>query len=135
MKADSSSAEFKAVFGRLRAILERNSSGLTVSPNTATHYGLVGPVGPATLRAWGGKKKSETIMVAWLHLGKAYVSYHLMALYGEPKLGEGMSAALRKRRQGKTCLNFKTVDETLFSELEDLTTRCCEGMKRRGFVL
>lgn len=129
------SAEFKTIFARLKGILEKSAGGLTVSPDTATQYGLVGPVGPATLQAWGGKKKSETVMVAWIHIGKAYVSYHLMGLYGAPQLGEGLSDGLKKRRQGKTCFNFKTVDEKLFAELEALTVRCCEGMKRAGFVL
>lgn len=52
---------------------------------------------------------------------KSYVAYHLMPLYKDPALADGLSDALTKRRQGKTCFNFKTVDEQLFAELQTLT--------------
>ena len=48
--------------------------------------------------------------------GKAYVSFHLMPLYMCPALKGGMSPALRKRMQGKTCFNFKTGPEPRLTE-------------------
>ena len=54
--------------------------------------------------------------------GKAYVSFHLMPLYMCATLTDGTSSALKKRMQGKTCFNFKTVpDRDLLEELEKLT--------------
>jgi hypothetical protein len=126
--------EFKAVFERLRGLLQKHTQGLTVSEDTTTRYCLSGPVGPATLQAWGGKMKSPVIAVAFVQIGKAYVSYHLIAVYGPSKLRDSMSPALAKRMQGKTCFNFTTVDETLFAELDDLTGRGCAAMKRAGFI-
>lgn len=54
---------------------------------------------------------------------KTYVSYHLFPLYTDPSLGAGMSDALAKRQQGKSCFNFKTVEPELFAELAALTQK------------
>lgn len=54
---------------------------------------------------------------------KSYVAYHLMPLYFDPALGDGLSPALSKRRQGKTCFNFKSIDPALFAELAELTRK------------
>jgi hypothetical protein len=53
-------------------------------------------------------------------------AYHLIPLYGRPELAEGLSPALTKRRQGKTCFNFKRSDPALFAELDALTRRAAE---------
>jgi hypothetical protein len=54
---------------------------------------------------------------------KSYVAFHLMPLYDKPGLADGLSDALSKRRQGKTCFNFKKIDEGLFAELQQLATK------------
>src|SRR5260221_7586297 len=115
------SAEFQSIFDRLRGILRKHAVTLSVNNDSATQYSLESTPGPATLQAWGGKLKRPRMPVAWVQIGKAYVSFHLMGLYGNTKLKEGMSRALKARMQGKTCLNFKTRDETLFKELERVT--------------
>ncbi len=54
-----------------------------------------------------------------LRVGKGYVSFHLMSVYTEPTK---ISAALKKRMQGKSCFNFKTVPEPeIIAELKALT--------------
>ena len=128
------SPPFQPVFGRLRDILKKHANGFTVSRDTTDYYGLEGPTGPATLQAWGGKQRSPTIPVAWVQIGKAYVSFHLMGVYGNPKLLDDCSKDLRARMQGKSCFNFKAVDEPLFAELERLTLRSLDGMKKAGYV-
>jgi hypothetical protein len=54
-------------------------------------------------------------------IGKRYVSFHLMPVYVNPELLDGMSPELRKRMQGKSCFNFTRADDALFAELETLT--------------
>jgi hypothetical protein len=93
-----------------------------------------GNVGPATLKAWGGKLKKQTIPVGWVQIGKAYVSYHLMGVYGNPKLLEGMSKELKARMQGKTCFNFKSVDEALLKELDSLTAQAFAAFRKAGYI-
>lgn len=53
---------------------------------------------------------------------KSYVAYHLFPLYKDPALGAEISAELAKRRQGKSCFNFKKVDAEAFAELGQLTS-------------
>jgi len=62
------------------------------------------------------------------------VSYHLMPIYGCPKLVESSSAKLRARIQGKSCFNFKAVDEPLFEELERSTVAGFEAFKRAKYM-
>ncbi|NIW44259.1 MAG: hypothetical protein GWN30_05650, partial [Gammaproteobacteria bacterium] len=57
------------------------------------------------------------------NIGKNYVSYHLMPVYMYPDLLDDVSDDLKKRMQGKSCFNFRKIDEDLFSELEGLTER------------
>ncbi len=52
---------------------------------------------------------------------KNYVSYHLMPVYENPALLDDISPELRARMQGKSCFNFRTIDDTLFAELGRLT--------------
>ncbi len=44
-----------------------------------------------------------------------------MPVYVNPALLEAISPELRKRMQGKSCFNFKTIDMQLFEELAALT--------------
>ena len=126
--------DFDTVFLRLRSILERHSESLSVSEDSPTRYCLEGEPGAATLRAWGGKLRRPTLPVAWVQIGRPYVSYHLMALDGDAVGREGLSPGLRARMQGKTCFNFKAVDEELFRELEALTARECHVFRKAGFI-
>ena len=72
--------------------------------------------------------------VASVRIGKAYVSFHLMGLSGNAKLLAGMSKELKTRMQGKTCFNFKVLDEAVLSELDQLTARSVAAFKKAGFV-
>jgi hypothetical protein len=125
---------FKAIFERLREILLKHSGDLVITADAAERYCLTAKVGPATVHAWGGKKKKATIPVAWIEVGESYVSYHLMGVYGSPKLRDNMSRQLRAKMHGKTCFNFRNHDETLFRELDVLTGQGLAAFKRAGFI-
>ncbi len=104
---------FNTVFQHLRDQLTAYVPPLLVKTDGPGLYQLNAP------QASPGRE----VAFVYLKIGKAYVSYHLMALYDKPDLLDRASPALRKRMQGKTCFNFITVDENLFSELKDLTER------------
>ena len=127
------SADFESIFARLCGILRKHTHTLTFKESLG-RCSLEGAVGPATLQAWGGKARSAIIPVAWVQIGKSAVSFHLMGLYGNTKLQDSMSIKLRARMHGKTCLNFKSADETLFKELEELTGRAIADFQNAGFV-
>lgn len=58
---------------------------------------------------------------------KSYVSFHLVPVYAYPDLLESASPELKKRMQGKSCFNFKSMEPALFRELSALAG---EGLKR-----
>jgi len=126
--------EFKSIFGRLRSILQKHAGTLSVKTDKAECYCLEAAAGPAAVRAWGGKLKQPTIPVAWVQIGKAYVSFHNMCVYGNGKLQGSMSKELKARMHGKTCFNFKNNDEGLFEELEQLTKQSIASFRKAGFV-
>jgi len=74
------------------------------------------------------------IPVAWVEIGKSYVSYHLMGIYANPKAQRSLSSGLKARMQGKSCFNFTHCDDTLFVELEQVTRRVNAACKTAGFV-
>ena len=127
-------SEFESIFARLRSLLQKHSTTLSINEDTSTSYSLAGRPGPATLKAWGGKMKRAIIPVAWVQVGKGYVSYHLMGVGGNTKLVDAMSPKLKTCMQGKTCFNFKTADEELFAELDQLTGKSIKAFRNAGFV-
>jgi hypothetical protein len=124
------SKEFDSVFAHLRAILKRQSGSLSVADDGPKRFCLEAPIGPATLKSWGGKAKRKTIPVAWTEIGKAYVSFHLMGLEAA---SSAISPALKARLQGKTCFNFSAPDRTLFEELETVTARSIAALRKAGY--
>lgn len=105
---------FAAVDARLRKILGRFAKGgLKVSQDKPGMYVLAGP---PTERSAG-----QEVWFGAVRTGKAYASYHLMPVYTFPDLLEGVSPALRKRMQGKSCFNFREVDDAVFRDLARLT--------------
>jgi hypothetical protein len=72
--------------------------------------------------------------IAWVRLGKGYVSFHHMGVYGRPELLGEVSQELRKRMQGKSCFNFNKVDRALFDELEMLSSRAFDAFRKAGYM-
>jgi hypothetical protein len=124
----------ESIFRALRSLLQKHRGGLSVSADTTSRYCLEGNVGPSTLQAWRGKMKRPTIPVAWVEIGKSYVSYHLMGVQESAALPDAMSKDLRARMQGKTCFNFKTEDERLLQELDELTAKGLASFREAGFI-
>lgn len=69
-----------------------------------------------------------------VQIKKRYVSYHLMPVYVNPKLLEGMSPDLKKRMHGKSCFNFTVTNASLFKELAGLTEAGFMDYRKRGYV-
>jgi hypothetical protein len=107
-------AEFDAVFARLRAILEPYGREMHVAADDGQNFGVdMAPPAERTPSTWFGAVRR----------GKRYVSIYLMPVYADPSVLDGASAELVRRKQGKSCFNFTTVDEGLFSELEAILRR------------
>lgn len=76
-------------------------------------------------------KNKQRLFFAAVRVGKAYVSFHLMPVYASSDLSKSISPELKKRMQGKSCFNFKAIDEKLFKELGKLTRAGFEKITQR----
>ena len=110
-RASAAPDGLRPVLERLRAILAPYRDRLRVASDEPDGMTLELPGYQDT--PWG--------FAAGVRLGKRYVSYYLMGVYGAPELVLGLSPELRRRMQGKSCFNFTRIDEPLFSELAALT--------------
>ena len=119
-------AEFAAVFAQLKAIMAKFIGVLQPLPGKPTSYILGGPASEKTHHRplWFGGPV----------IGKGYVSFHLMPVYGYPALLDDVSPALRKHMQGKACFNFKKPEPKLFAELEKLTRRGNKLFEKAGYI-
>jgi len=79
-------------------------------------------------------KNGKPLWFGGVQVRKRYVSYHLMPVYVNPGLLEGISSALRKRMQGKSCFNFTAVEPALFDELAALTHAGFADYRQQGYV-
>jgi hypothetical protein len=119
------SRSFREVFSALRAILKKRAPKLVVSEDTPTRFCVQGGLHPT---------HKTPIPVAWVDIGKNYVSFHHMGVYAHPDLLKGVSKQLKARMQGKACFNFTVVDEALFAELDELTARAFAAFSKQPFM-
>jgi hypothetical protein len=103
---------FPEVFTKLKAIFQPYVKKMDVAQDSQTYY---------LLNTRHIMKNKQPLCFGGVRLGKAYVSFYLMSVYAWPDLLKSMSPELKKRMQGKSCFNFKEVDEKLFKELAKLT--------------
>jgi hypothetical protein len=103
---------FETVFGRLKTILQPYAKRMDVAHDSHIYY---------LLNTRYIMKNKQPLCFGGVRLGKAYVSFYLMSVYACPDLLKTMSPELKKRMQGKSCFNFKEVDDKLFKELAMLT--------------
>ncbi|HXD32544.1 MAG TPA: hypothetical protein VN643_15590 [Pyrinomonadaceae bacterium] len=104
--------QFPETFRKLKAIFKPYERKLIVVHDTDANY---------YLDTKYVMKNKQRMFFGAVRIGKAYVSFHLMPVYASPELLESMSPELRKHMQGKSCFNFKSVDEKLFKELAAVT--------------
>ena len=63
---------------------------------------------------------------AGVRVAANHVSFHLMPIYADPGLLDGISPALRRHLNGRTTFTFTAIDEGVLAELATLTARCFE---------
>lgn len=120
--ASGVASDFSLVFETLRAILAPYvGPDARIVHDKPDYYYL-----DTTFPVYRGKPA----MFAAVRRGKAYVSYHLLPLYMNPTLNSLVSAELKRRKQGKACFNFTSVDAKLFAELAELTRRGFDSFKK-----
>lgn len=108
------------VFSTLKNILSTCQYDFHIKHDSADHYYL------ETTTADG---KPE--MFAAVQIKKNYVSLHLFPVYLDPSLLDGISDALRKRMQGKSCFNFGPKHDMPVDEVKALVAHCAALSKAR----
>ena len=116
---------FQNTFNQLKSILKKFENNLRVKADSDDNY---------YLNAGYDEKRKTDIYFGAVQIKKNYVSYHLMPVYVNPKLLDGISPELKKRMQGKSCFNFKEIDKTMFNELSDLTKKGFEFYMTSGML-
>ena len=117
-------SEFQTVFERLKPLYQ-DIPGAKVTADAPGNYSLNTPFSPK----WG-----KELYLGAVQVRKNYVSFHLMPVYMFPDLLDGISPELKKHMQGKSCFNFKQVDEALFTELGELVQRSLRRVRESGLL-
>lgn len=108
------------VFSTLRNILSAHETDFHVKRDEADNYYL------QTIKADGMPE-----MFAAVQIKKSYVSFHLFPVYLDASLLDGVSDALHKRMQGKSCFNFGRKHIIPVDEVKALVARCAVFSKKR----
>lgn len=96
-------------FSVLSNLLKRYAKGMNVKYDTDTNYYLE-----------ESRSSAKPQMFGAVQVKKSYTSFHLFPVYCHPELLDDVSDNLRKRMQGKSCFNFKSVEQIPMFELENL---------------
>ncbi len=119
------SESFQATFKRLKGVLKEYEKRMLLKANTPENYYLNTP---------HTEKYQKELFFSAVQIKKNYVSFHLMPVYMFPELLKDVSSMLKKRMQGKSCFNFKTIDDDLLRELAQLTKKSFERLKKEKLI-
>lgn len=117
--------DFSQVFQDFKAIMQPFEKDLVLKKDEADNY---------YLNVHFKREDSYQGAFGGVEVKKNYVSYHLMPVYAHPELLAGLSPALKKRMQGKSCFNFTKTDTETLKELKDLTQKGFEAFKKANLV-
>jgi hypothetical protein len=112
---------FAETFAALRTILKPHAERMTVTVDEPGHYQLASPTMTDRI--------GRPLFCASVQVNKNYVSDHLMLVYGNKALRDGLSPSLRKHMQGKSCFNFTTVEPAQLQELASVTKKSIAGFR------
>jgi hypothetical protein len=118
---------FQEIFDALKPVFGEYAGRLAIQVDKPGQYYL-----ETKSAAASGPYKGRRLQFGGVKIGKAYVSFHLMPIYMNPKLQAAISPELKKRMQGKSCFNFTRVDPGHITELKKLTKAGFEEFKTWG---
>ena len=119
------SADFERTFTRLRELLAPYEQRLVVKGDRPDLYYLHTP----HVAQW-----KKDLLFGGVQIKKNYVAFHLFPIYMYPELLEGMSPELTKRMQGKSCFNFRSIDDAQLRELKRLTKQGFDRFVKERFL-
>lgn len=117
--------DFNEMFKRLKEILEPYAPLSTVVSDKDDSYYL------DTKFIQDNKKP---LFFASVLVKKSYVSFYLMPIYLKPELVAGIPDNLKKNLKGKSCFNFKSLDDDKLAALSELTKTSMDYYKDSGYI-
>jgi len=114
---------FQDIFDALKPVFEEYAGRLAIQVDKPGQY---------YLETKTAMRKGQRFQFGGVKIGKAYVSFHLMPLYMNPKLQAAISPELKRRMQGKSCFNFTHVDPSHIAELKKLAKAGFEEFQTWG---
>ena len=117
--------EFAIIFEHIKKTLLPYSAELTVVIDDVDHF---------YINTNFIMKNKKPMYFGSVKINKNYVSFYLMPVYVFPELLDKISPELKRRMQGKSCFNFKNVNEVLFKELSELTKSGYSKYKQAGYL-
>ena len=112
-------------FASLRGLLARHTDALVVKTDTADEYYLDTPY----LR-----KDKTPLFFAAVKRKPTGATLYLSALYTDPDLWDSLPNMLQKRRTGKSCLAFRTVDDAQADALAAFLDAAMDRYRAHGYV-
>lgn len=114
-----------ALFVALRDLLLAHKDALAVVHDTDTHF---------YANCKDGDSKGKAQFFGAVKVSARKHAFHFMPVYDFPELLLGLSPALKKHMQGKSCFNFEVMDPTLLQELQQLIEQGVSRYKKAGKV-
>lgn len=122
--ATTQTTDMNATFGLLKPLLRvYQDEMILVHDTTETYY----------LNTKTIMENGSPLFFGSVSIKKNYVSFHLFPLYVYPELLEGIGD-LKKRMQGKTCFNFRRIDDAQLGLLDALVRTGYERFRSEGLL-
>lgn len=99
----------EAVFERISALLRPYAENLSIKADTEKN-----------LYVEESRSTGKPQMFAAVQVKATYVALHVYPLYVHPELVDTLSPELRSRMQGKSCFNFKRIEQVIDQEIRKL---------------
>ena len=124
MPTESSSSDLVTVYNRLRPILDPYVPKMAVvQDNERGVY----------LNTHAAMKNGQPLFFASIAINKNYVSFYVFPVYMYPDLLDDIGL-LKKRMQGKSCFNFRKVDDEQIEGMRLLVERGYERLQAEGDI-
>ena len=107
--------EFQATFETLRKMLAPYAKYYPAVVDEPRRYFLASKA--STTRS------GAAMWFGGVEIRKNYVTFHFIPMYAEPSLLKHVSPSLLKRKQGKGCFSFVTIEPAQLKELAALTKK------------
>jgi len=116
-------------YKKLKPLLEKYASELTVKKDTSTGYELW--TNKQALIA--GKMQGELFFAAFV-IQKNFVAFYYFPVYTHPELQKNISKKLLKMLKGKSCFHITNLDSETFNDISNTLELGFEHYKKLGWI-